>query len=65
MARVTLVRVDTTMCTVRAAAGFLRKGSRLIEALEFVRLKITYGCLLDDDVLDVQVLQFEVFSVRV
>ena len=65
VAGVALVGVDTTVCTVRAAAGFLRKGSRLIEALEVVRLKITYGCLLDDNVLDVEVLELKVFRVRV
>ena len=64
MTRVTLVRVDATMRTVRATAGFLDTCEHNQWNLRH-RDDGTYGSLLHDNVLDVEVLELKVFRVRV
>ena len=63
MTRVTLVRVDTTMGAVCAAAGFLER--RVSKTLEKLRHCPTYGSLLNDDALDGQVFNVNVLGIRV
>ena len=64
MTRVTLVRVDATMRTVRATAGFLDTREHNQWNLH-LRDDGTYGSLLHDNVLDVEILELEVFRIGV
>ncbi len=65
MTRVALVRVDATVGTVCAAAGFLTRQS--FQYVGRVRPKhvMTYGCLLNDNVFDSEVFNIDTLGISV
>ena len=64
MAWVTLVRVDTTVSTVCATTGFLENTENEANVTH-TAWENTYGSLLDNNALDEEVLELDVFRIRV
>ena len=65
MAWVSLVRVDTTVGTVCAAAGFLAKQCTSVNLETAEAGMITYRSLLHNDALDEKVLELQVLRIRI
>lgn len=53
------------MGTVRPSTGFLTENGKSAAVCGDNRNCVTYGCLLDDYVLNVQVLEFEALGISV
>ena len=66
MAGMTLVWVDTTMCAVRATAGFLIKDAMFVSRVNNVtQNEYTYRCLLDNNVFDDEILNSQALCIGI